>query len=1168
MRDRLWPKVGSSSHVAWLTALFSVALLTGNLLADADAEDEEEDSDAVQNVAATVPAKTGTPSAGTEEDLGLTVPEGFTVTRYADDSLAHDIFSMTIDSLGRVVVSGPGYIKILVDGNNDGKADRAIDFADGPASGAQGLCFLGRNLLCTGDAGLILYKDENADDRVDGPPETFLKIKTGSEHNAHAVRRGPDGWWYVIAGNLADVTKGHVTEKLSPIKTPHGGTIMRLKPDLSGGEIFADCFRNAYDFDFDANGEVFTYDSDDNPDYALPWYLPTRLFHVVPGGEHGWISDGNMHPDYLMDSAPVVAATGRGSPSGMVCYRHNQFPETHRGGLFVLDWTFGKVMYVPLKKQGATYAAQQPVEFITARGQMGFAPTDIEVGTDGSLYLCVGGRGTHGAVYRVTYTGGKSPPVKDPLLAVTDNDSTEVKLAACLGALQPASSWSRVRWVPLATKLGEKAFLTVALDEHQSTAARIRAIEILSELFGGLPGTAAEILAMVKAPELRARAVWSLGVRHPKGLSPAVLVQYLHDSDAMVRRRALETVARFPGDVKVLVPAIARCTNDDDRMVRLTVARLLPGLKSPYFKQVADASRLLSWRAALTTTLGYIWRTQDLSQMYYNSYAVDIGRRILEGKHSPELKLEAVRVLQLGIGDVGGEEGATAAFLNYSPAEDLAPQERELDPLRITLAKIFPTGQRVLDLELARLAAMITPSNESLLGKVLSRITPDSYPMDDLHYLIVAARLPVTPSPDQREIIARALLDLERKLPLYELHKDTNWNARVGEIFAALVSHDAQLPSRIIADPSFGRPGHVLYMAKLDEKQLADGVAAYVRAVSADPEYRWNNDVVFVIGYGKTPEHYELVRSQWDKFELRMAILMVLAESPQEQDREKFAAGLESPPIEIVTTCAGALEKLPAKKNDVELVALVKVLRRLGTDKNELAIRERIVKLLERNTGKKFDYVFGPAGYKPQPESIEKWTEWVTKNCREEAARQISGNAADLAVVKKRLASVTWDKGDIERGRKLFESRGCAQCHGAASGLGPDLAGATGRFSRDDLFVAIALPNRDVSPRYQTTLIETKAGKVFTGMIVYEAPDGLLLRNGVNQTFRLETRDIESRRTLATSLMPEGLLKDLKLGDLADLYAYLTTLGARTAQLDKPADAKHGESDDESLDLE
>ncbi|MGE5194947.1 MAG: HEAT repeat domain-containing protein, partial [Deltaproteobacteria bacterium] len=818
-----------------------------------------------------------------------------------------------------------------------------------------------------------------------------------------------------------------------------------------------------------------------------------------------------------------------------------------------------RIWHVPLTKNGATYAVQTPAEFIAARGQMGFAPTDVEVGMDGCLYVCVGGRGTQGTVYRVTYRG-EVPPTAPALLTVAENDTAEQKIAACLDAPQPSSSWSRARWVPLATKLGAQAFLSVALDEHHSTAARIRAIEILTDLFAGLPGTAAEILAMVKSPELRARAVWSLGARPPQGLSPAVLVQYLHDGDPLVRRRALETAARYPGELTALLPAIAKCTNDDDRFVRLAAARVMPSLKPAQFKELADLARKLSWRAALTTALGYIWRNHESSEQYYNAYAVDIGRRILEGKHSIELKLEAVRVIQIALGDLGGDEQTAAALANYTPNEDLAPHERDLDPLRITLAKLFPSGQRHLDLELARLAAMITPANDRLLDKVLSRITSDSHPTDDIHYLLVAARLPVRPGEAQREKIAAALLDLERKLAAHDLQKDSNWNARIGEMYAALVASDPGLPVRIIGDLAFGRPGHVLFMTKLDEKQMAQAVAAFMKAVEVDPEYPWNNDTVFVIGFGKTPAHRDLVRKQYDKFELRMACLMVLAESPEEQDREKFAAGLDSAPIEIVAICTAALEKLPAKKNDVELAALVKALRRLGNDRNELAIRERIVRLLERNSGQKYDFVFGPAGYKPQPESVEKWTDWVTQNCPEEAARQLGGSTTDIASLKERLSAVAWSNGDIERGRRLYTARGCAQCHGAGSGLGPDLAGAAGRFSRDDLFVAIALPNRDVSPRYQTTLIEMKSGKTYTGMIVYEAADGLLLRNGVNQTFRLETRDIESRRVLPTSLMPEGLLKDLTDDDLADLYAYLATLASRTAKVDMP--------DDESAELE
>jgi len=36
------------------------------------------------------------------------VPKGFEVTQYAGDELAHNIYSMTIDAAGRVVVSGSG----------------------------------------------------------------------------------------------------------------------------------------------------------------------------------------------------------------------------------------------------------------------------------------------------------------------------------------------------------------------------------------------------------------------------------------------------------------------------------------------------------------------------------------------------------------------------------------------------------------------------------------------------------------------------------------------------------------------------------------------------------------------------------------------------------------------------------------------------------------------------------------------------------------------------------------------------------------------------------------------------------------------------------------------------------------------------------------------------
>src|SRR5437764_11731302 len=138
---------------------------------------------------------------------GLKVPPGFEVTEFADAKLANDIYCMTLDPKGRVVVSGRGYIRILVDDDGDGGADRAIDFADGPKDGAQGLLWEGDSLYVVGDGGLRRYRDADGDGRADGPSELIRAVKTGGEHDAHALRRGPDGWLYLLCGNNARVDK-------------------------------------------------------------------------------------------------------------------------------------------------------------------------------------------------------------------------------------------------------------------------------------------------------------------------------------------------------------------------------------------------------------------------------------------------------------------------------------------------------------------------------------------------------------------------------------------------------------------------------------------------------------------------------------------------------------------------------------------------------------------------------------------------------------------------------------------------------------------------------------------------------------------------------------------------------------------------------------------------
>lgn len=278
---------------------------------------------------------------------------------------------------------------------------------------------------------------------------------------------------------------------------------------------------------------------------------------------------------------------------------------------------------------------------------------------------------------------------------------------------------------------------------------------------------------------------------------------------------------------------------------------------------------------------------------------------------------------------------------------------------------------------------------------------------------------------------------------------------------------------------------------------------------------------------------------------------MALAGEPDPRDRPLLLQGLEMSQVEVVEACVQALQKLAAGQSATEQFALLRAFRRLGQDAREYAVREQVLRLLERNNGVAFPFVSGEVGYQPQPVAVQKWTDWLQQKWPQEAAGQLGGNETDLALLKQILAHASSNAGNASRGEKLYQTRQCAQCHGGRSGLGPDLAGAAGRFSKNDLWTAIVLPSRDVSARYQTTILQTHGGKTYSGLIVYESVDGLLLRNGQNQTFRIETSDVAVRRKSPVSLMPSGLLKDLSLQDCDDLYAYLQTL-SKPAVAEKP----------------
>ena len=71
--------------------------------------------------------------------------------------------------------------------------------------------------------------------------------------------------------------------------------------------------------------------------------------------------------------------------------------------------------------------------------------------------------------------------------------------------------------------------------------------------------------------------------------------------------------------------------------------------------------------------------------------------------------------------------------------------------------------------------------------------------------------------------------------------------------------------------------------------------------------------------------------------------------------------------------------------------------------------------------------------------------------------------------------------------------------------------------------------------------METKTGLAVNGLIIEETKEFLLLRDANVKDYKIAQGDIDTRKKIPTSLMPE-LIQYLSEQDLVDIVDYLSTL--------------------------
>lgn len=358
-------------------------------------------------------AKPGAQNQATDA-ASLSLPSGFKAELVRSAQPSEDSWvAMAFDEQGRLTLAREkkGLIRLTISGSGDQK----IEVIDDELLECRGLLYAHGSLFANANNTKALFRltDTNSDGTFDERKE-LMRSGGGVGHGRNHIKLGPDGDIYVAHGNNVLLPEGIASD--SPLKNYENdqlipnpwdgsmfdgnvelpaGHILRVKPDGSKITLLAGGLRNPLDIAFNRAGELFTFDADMERDVGTPWYMPTRVLHVLPGADFGWRRGTGRFPAWYADTLPSVIDIGLSSPTGIFFGYGAAFPKKYQEALYLLDWSYGRIIAVHFGKK----VTQE--DFITGRP---LNVTDGCIGPDGAMWFITGGRGTQSGLYRVTGT--------------------------------------------------------------------------------------------------------------------------------------------------------------------------------------------------------------------------------------------------------------------------------------------------------------------------------------------------------------------------------------------------------------------------------------------------------------------------------------------------------------------------------------------------------------------------------------------------------------------------------------------------------------------------------------------------------------------------------------------------------------------------------------------
>lgn len=367
-------------------------------------------------------AKPGSQNAATDA-ASLTLPPGFKAELVRSAQPGEDSWvAMAFDEQGRLTLAKEkkGLLRLTISGSGDQK----VEVIDDELLECRGLLYAHGSLFANANntKALVRLTDQNGDGTFDERKE-LMRTGGGVGHGRNHIKLGPEGDIYVAHGNNVllpeniapdSPLENYANDQLIPnpwdgsmfdgnVELP-AGHILRVKPDGSKISLLAGGLRNPLDIAFNRAGELFTFDADMERDVGTPWYMPTRVLHVVPGADFGWRRGTGRFPAWYADTLPSVIDIGLSSPTGIFFGYGSAFPKKYQEALYLLDWSYGRIIAVHFGK------VMTQEDFITGRP---LNVTDGCIGPDGAMWFITGGRGTQSGLYRVTSTSSDGSDQSD-----------------------------------------------------------------------------------------------------------------------------------------------------------------------------------------------------------------------------------------------------------------------------------------------------------------------------------------------------------------------------------------------------------------------------------------------------------------------------------------------------------------------------------------------------------------------------------------------------------------------------------------------------------------------------------------------------------------------------------------------------------------------------------